>query len=297
MRSIALLAVLTRPPLRLAAQALLWIFVVTALLWALVNVMKRSTLFFPDKYPVGQWDVSRLDPRPSDHTITTSDGVKLHAWLFAAKEPDSPLLIFFHGNGGNLSHRADTAEALARRGISVLLFDYRGYGRSEGSPGESKLYVDGLAVYDYARTTLHAPADRISLYGESLGGPYAADVAAKRPVRCVVIQSSFPSAASVANNAYRRPLGYLLGNSLPTARSLNRARVPVLVIHGDADTIIPFACGKELFAALNGPKEMLVVRGADHNDVTEVGGDAYFERVAGFVRESQKPKLEVRTLN
>jgi len=284
MRSIALMAVLTRPPLRLAAQALLWLLVVTALLWALVNVMKRSTLFFPDKYPTGNWDVSALDPRPTDHVITTPDGLKLHAWLFAAKDADAPLLIFFHGNGGNLSHRADTAEELARRGISVLLFDYRGYGKSEGSPSESKLYIDGLAVYDYARTTLGSPDGRIALYGESLGGPYAADVAANRKARCVVIQSSFPSAASVANNAYRRPLGYLLFNSLPTARSLNRARVPVLVIHGDADTIIPFACGKELFAALEGPKEMWVVPGADHNDVTEVGGAAYFERVAGFVK-------------
>ncbi|MFA6956283.1 MAG: alpha/beta hydrolase [Thermoanaerobaculia bacterium] len=281
---LALLALPPPPPPRLAAQALLWLFVVTALLWALVNVMKRSTLFFPDKYPTGNWDVSALEPRPTEHIITTPDGLKLHAWLFSAKDADAPLLIFFHGNGGNLSHRADTAEELERRGISVLLFDYRGYGKSEGSPSESKLYVDGLAVYDYARTTLGAPAERIALYGESLGGAYAADVAANRSVRCVVIQSSFPSAASVANNAYRKPLGYLLGNSLPTARSLNRARVPVLVIHGDADTIIPFACGKELYAALEGPKEMLVIHGADHNDLTEVGGNAYFERVAGFVR-------------
>lgn len=279
-----LLTLGTRAPFRFAAQAAIWLVVLIALLWALVNMMKRSTLFFPEKYPEGLWDVSGLDPRPTDHTITTPDGVKLHAWLFASADADAPLLIFFHGNGGNLSHRADVAEALARRGISVLLFDYRGYGKSGGSPSESKLYVDGLAVYDYARTTLGVPTERIAVYGESLGGPYAADVAANRKVRGVVIESSFPSAASVANNAYRRPLGVLLGNSLPTARSLNRAKVPVLVIHGDADTIIPFACGRELFDALEGPKEMWVVPGSDHNEIPMVGGEAYFEKVVGFVR-------------
>jgi hypothetical protein len=257
--------------------------VAIAALWLLVNALKRSTLFFPDKYPSGLWDVSTLTPRPVDHTITTPDGVRLHAWLFPAGDPAAPLLIQFHGNGGNLTYRADFAEALARRGISVLLFDYRGYGKSEGSPSESKLYVDGLAVYDYARSTLGAPAERIALYGESLGGAYAADVAANRPVRCVVIESSFHSAASVANAVYKVPIGIFLGDSLPTARALRRARVPVLVIHGDADTIIPFACGRELFDALEGPKEMWVVKGADHNDLPDVGGDAYFERVAGFV--------------
>ncbi|MCM2315942.1 MAG: alpha/beta hydrolase [Thermoanaerobaculia bacterium] len=282
-----LMSLASRGPFRLAAQVVLWIFVVTALLWALVNMMKRSTLFFPDKYPAGLWDVSGLDPRPTDHAITTPDGVKLHAWLFSAAEADAPLLIFFHGNGGNLSHRADVAEEFARRGVSVLLFDYRGYGKSEGSPGESALYVDGLAVYDYARTTLGVPAERIALYGESLGGPYAADVAANRKVRCVVIESSFPSAASVANAVYRIPIGIFLGNSLPTARSLNRAKVPVLVMHGDADTIIPFACGRELFDALEGPKEMWVVRGSNHNEVPVVGGEEYFGRVVWFVRSAQ----------
>lgn len=283
-----LISLVSRPPLRLALQVAIWVIVLLALLWTLVNVMKRSTLFFPDKYPSGLWDVSALDPKPADHTITTPDGVTLHAWLFTATEADAPLLIFFHGNGGNLSHRADVAEQFARRGVSVLLFDYRGYGKSDGAPSESKLYVDGLAVYDYARTKLGVPAERIALYGESLGGPYAADVAANRSVRCVVIESSFHSAASVANAVYRIPIGIFLGNSLPTARSLDRAKVPVLVIHGDADTIIPFRSGKELYDALEGPKQMWVVPGSDHNEIPIVGGEAYFGRVAEFVREQMK---------
>ncbi|MGK2860276.1 MAG: alpha/beta hydrolase [Thermoanaerobaculia bacterium] len=283
-----LLDISARPPLRIAFQLAIWAVVAIVALYALVNAMKRNTLFFPDRYPSGLWDVTALDPRPDDHTITTPDGVKLHAWHFEAADANAPLLIFFHGNGGNLSHRADVAEQFARRGVSVLLFDYRGYGKSEGSPSETKLYVDGLAVYDYARQALAVPADRIALYGESLGGPYAADVAANRPARCVVIESSFHSAASVANAVYRIPIGIFLGDSLPTARSLNRAKVPVLVIHGDADTIIPLACGRELFDAIDGPKEMWIVPGSDHNEIPIVGGDAYFGRVVAFVRGQVK---------
>jgi fermentation-respiration switch protein FrsA (DUF1100 family) len=282
-----LLALTARPPARLALQVAIWTIVGIAALYVLANAMKRNTLFFPDTYPSGIWDVSGLDPKPSDHTITTPDGVKLHAWLFAAADAEAPLMIFFHGNGGNLSHRAGVAEGFARRGLSVLLFDYRGYGKSEGSPSETKLYVDGLAVYDYATQQLNVPAARIALYGESLGGPYAADVAANRAARCVVIESSFHSAASVANAIYRIPIGIFLGNSLPTARSLNRAKVPVLVMHGDADTVIPFRCGKELYDAIEWPKEMWVVPGSDHNEIPIVGGEAYFERVVGFVRAAR----------
>ena len=284
MPPLTILFLAARPSMRLALQVAIWTIVVTAALYVLANAMKRNTLFFPEKYPSGLWDVSALDPRPSDHTITTPDGVRLHAWLFAAGDADAPLMILFHGNGGNLSHRAGVAEGFARRGLSVLLFDYRGYGKSAGSPSESKLYVDGLAVYDYATQQLNVPADRIALYGESLGGPYAADVAAHRPARCVVIESSFHSAASVANAIYRIPIGIFLGNSLPTARSLERAKVPVLVMHGDADTVIPFRCGKQLYDSLDGPKELYVVHGADHNEVPIVEGEKYFARVVTFVR-------------
>jgi fermentation-respiration switch protein FrsA (DUF1100 family) len=147
-------------------------------------------------------------------------------------------------------------------------------------------------VYDYARSTLGVSPERIAVWGESLGGPYAADVAARRPVRCAVMEATFPSAASVANAAYKLPLGLFLGDSLPTLRSLNRARVPTLVIHGDADTIIPFACGLELYDGLTGPKEMFVVRGSDHNEIPIAGGNAYFARVAGFVREHSEVRAQ-----
>jgi hypothetical protein len=105
------------------------------------------------------------------------------------------------------------------------------------------------------------------------------------------MEASFPSAASVANAVYKVPIGIFLGNSLPALRSLNRARVPVLVVHGDADTIIPFRCGQLLYEGLAGPKELFVVRGSDHNEIPIVGGNAYFERVVEFVRS----KGEVRT--
>ncbi|MBI2215371.1 MAG: alpha/beta hydrolase [Acidobacteria bacterium] len=290
MSQLSMLAAVSRPPLRLAAQIALWVVALLIVLWFLVNAMKRSTLFFPETFPSGLWDTGLFVPQPVDHTILTPDGVELHAWLFAADDPAAPLLIQYHGNGGNLTYRADVAEELARRGVSVLLFDYRGYGKSRGSPSEKALYIDGLAVYDYARMTLGFPAERIAVWGESLGGPYAADVASHRPVRCAVMQSTFPSAASVANAVYKFPVGFFLGDSLPTLRALERARVPVLVIHGDADTIIPFRCGKALHDGLTAPKELYVIPGADHNDLPLVGGNAYVDKVASFVRARQRPK-------
>ncbi|HEY5611209.1 MAG TPA: alpha/beta hydrolase, partial [Thermoanaerobaculia bacterium] len=127
----------------------------------LVNAMKKSTLFFPDRYPEGDWDVARLEIQPQDHFIETPDAVRLHAWHFAVPDSAAPLMIWFHGNGGNLTHRADFAVELARRGVSVLLFDYRGYGKSEGRPTEGGLYVDALAVHDYATRRLGLTPDRI----------------------------------------------------------------------------------------------------------------------------------------
>jgi len=259
--------------------------VVALLIFAfLVNAMKRSTLFFPDRFPDGDWDVARLAIQPQDHLIETPDGVRLHAWHFAAADPSAALMIWFHGNGGNLSHRADFAVELARRGVAVLLFDYRGYGKSEGRPTEGGLYIDALAVHDYATKRLGIPPDRIVAYGESLGGPYAAYVSAKRKVRCVVIENSFHSAASVANAIYKVPIGIFLGRSLSAARWLNVSRAPTLVMHGKRDQVIPFRAGMDLYDALEGPKQLFVSETARHCEMPVVDGERYYETVIGFIR-------------
>ena len=134
-------------------------------------------MFFPDKYPTGRWDVSGWMVTPTEHFFTTDDGVRLHAWWFRANAANAPVMIWFHGNAGNLTDRAEMCAELARRGISVFIFDYRGFGRSNGRASESGIFRDSLAAYDFVKKNGNG---EIVLYGESIGGPYAAFVAKER---------------------------------------------------------------------------------------------------------------------
>jgi uncharacterized protein len=257
--------------------------------WLLLHGMKNSTLFFPERYPSGFWDMRSLPVQPAEHWITTPDGVRLHALLFTATgDTWSPTVIHYHGNGGNLSHRAPIAAELALRGVNTLLFDYRGYGRSEGRPTEKALEVDALAVYDYVARDLGVSSGDIALFGESLGGAYAAYAASRRPVRCLVIESSFPSARAVAQTIY--PLGPLLfplNGSLPTSEWLSKTNAPVLVFHGREDEVIAFRLGQALYDSIDSEKEFLEIPGAGHNDIIDVGGDALFDRITEFVRRER----------
>lgn len=262
--------------------SLVTVIVVLIVLTILVNGMKRNTLFFPSRFPAGQWATAHLPVQPADVTIPVSGQVDLHGWLFRAPDRQAPLLIWSHGNGGNISDRAPTASELARLGTSVLLYDYRGYGKSGGRPAEQILYDDALAVYDFAVRKGFGDSSSIIPYGESLGGPYAAYMASRRPVRGVIIENSFHSAASVANAIYHIPIGIFLGRSLSTARFLNRANVPVLIMHSRNDEVIPLRAALDLHEALEVPKELWLIDEARHSELSQV--DGYYEKVVEFSR-------------
>jgi len=262
-------------------RALRIVAIVLVILFLFAQYVRRTGMFFPDRYPIGNWDPNVYGVRPEDETFTTPDGVKLHGWLFRANNRASPLIVWFHGNGGNLTDRAPMAAEFARRGFSAFVFDWRGYGKSAGTPSEAKLKVDALAAYDFAKTK----ADDIVLYGESLGGPYAAYVATQRKARCVIIENSFPSLAKLGNALYRPlPLGWFAPLSLRTTVWLNEAGVPVLVLHGKRDQVIPFALGKELYDGLRVPKEMFVCESGGHCEIPAVEGPRYYDAVVRFVR-------------
>jgi fermentation-respiration switch protein FrsA (DUF1100 family) len=242
-------------------------------LYLFAQYVRRTSMFVPARFPEGPWQ----DLAGEDVTFT-SDGVRLHGRLFRA---NGPLIVYCHGNAGNLSDRGFIAAELARRGVAVLLFDWRGYGRSDGVPTESALFKDALAAYDYA-TTLRA-GDGIVMYGESLGGPYAAYVAAHRKVSRVIIENSFPSLSRMGNVLYHPiPLGWFAPLALRTQRWLNDAGVPVLVLHGKRDAVIPFSLGKELYDGLRVPKQMLVSESGGHSEMANTDPASYYDTIVRF---------------
>lgn len=256
------------------------IAMVIAGLFGFAQYLRRSSMFFPDRFPLGDWDTRSLPVKPEEHHIAV-DGVKLHAWLFRARS-GAPTLVFCHGNAGNITGRAALAAELARRGVSVLLFDWRGYGKSTGKPTEDALLRDALAAYDFADEKLGAR--KIVMYGESLGGPYAAYVATKRKVPSVIIENSFPSLRELGNHLYRPiPLGWTAPFALTTTRWLNEAGVPVLVMHGKQDETIPYALGKTLYDNLRGPKQLLTSETANHCELASTEGNRYYDTVTEFI--------------
>lgn len=248
---------------------------------AFAQSMRRTGMFYPDRYPLGRWDTTAWSVTPSEHWITTDDNVRLHAWLFRANDANAPLLVWFHGNAGNLTNRADTASELAKRGISVFLFDYRGFGRSEGTTSESNLFRDGEAIFAYASKL---GATRVVCYGESVGGPYAARVARdhKDAIAAVIIENSFPSLKDIGNALYAPlPLGWTAPFALRTTDWLNEAGRPVLVMHGTRDAVIPYALGKKLYDDLRVPKELLTSN-AGHSEIPDLDAARYYEAVIRF---------------
>lgn len=272
--------------IRITFTILVIVAVAFGVLAFIANSLKRSSLFFPERYPGGYWDTERLDVKPLEAWVTTSDGVKLHFWTFLSPRQPAPLLIWFHGNGGNLSYRADVASRLAERGISTVLFDYRGYGRSEGRATEHGLYADSLAAFEYATSELGAAPQDIALYGESLGGPYAAYVGAERGGRCIIVENSFPSLLSMARLAYPNlPFSFFVRGSLRTTDYLNKAGLPVLVMHGKRDSMIPYRLGVELFESLKVPGVFFTSETADHSEIPNVEGERYYRAIEEFVRD------------
>lgn len=267
------------------SRILLALLILLLVLVAFSQFVRRTGMFFPDRYPTGNWNVHQWSVPPSEHRFTTSDGVALHAWLFRASDANAPVIVWFHGNAGNLTNRAEMAAELARRGVSVFVFDYRGFGKSEGSASESKLFHDAIAAYDHVRSL---GAQRIVLYGESVGGPYAAWVAKERKdgVRAVIIENSFPSLRDLGNAIYAPfPLGWTAPFAMRTTDWLNEAGKPVLVMHGTDDRVVPYALGKKLFDGLRVRKELMTCEDAGHCEIPVTEPARYYDAVIRFASQ------------
>jgi fermentation-respiration switch protein FrsA (DUF1100 family) len=195
-------------------------------------------------------------------------------------------VLFFHGNGGNISHRLVAARALADAGANVLLFDYRGYGRSTGRPAEAGTYRDARAALLALRAQPGLDAAPVVYLGESLGGAVATELAVAEPPAALVLQSTFTSVREMARLHYPFIPSALVPAAYPTLDRIARVRCPVLILHGDRDDIVPLAHGQALFARAAGSKRLDVVRGAGHNDLLTVAGAAYGVTIAAWAREA-----------
>jgi uncharacterized protein len=209
-----------------------------------------------------------------DVTFQTEDGVALNGWYVEAEE--SPFTILFcHGNGGNIMHRLDTISLFHAMGLSVFVFDYRGYGRSEGKPSEVGTYRDARAAFDWLTRTRGVPAEQIVLLGRSLGGSVAAQLAGQVDVGSLVIESTFTSYPDMGARMYPyMPVRVFARFRYNTKAHLAKVRCPVLVMHSAEDKLVPFEFGRRLFEAAPEPKQFVELRGG-HNDGFLTSGDLY----------------------
>jgi uncharacterized protein len=228
-------------------------------------------------------------PRAESISIKTADGLDLAGWFVPSASSDLHYTaIVFNGNAGNRAYRAPLAAALARHGIATLLFDYRGFGGNAGSPSEDALARDARAARDYLAARPDVDPQRIVYFGESLGAGVAIRLASERAPVALVVRSPFASLASVAQHHYPfLPVRWLLREGYPSEELIRRVACPTLVITGDRDSIVPVEESRRLYDAAPGPKRLLQIDGADHNDFELLAGSRMVDAVVDFLRASK----------
>ncbi|MDX6385944.1 MAG: uncharacterized protein QOK48_3517 [Blastocatellia bacterium] len=264
------------------------VFVVASAFFAL-RWLEQGITFHPVRFTDSEHWVK--PPQAEDVWIRTSDAENLNGWFFTSgTQPAQATIIYFHGNGGNISNLGWVGERLAARGFDVLLLDYRGYGKSSGaSASEDGIYRDADAAYDYLVKRGALP-ERIVLYGQSLGTTAVVDLASRRPCGAVILESGLSSARDMTAKLLPKALHWVhlfTRNRFDSVRKLAVVHCPVLVTHGDPDPVIPTDEGRALFAAAHEPKRLLIYPGAGHN-VFGSQGDKYLDALAAFIRGGVK---------
>lgn len=248
-----------------------------------MSILDQLFVYHPDSWQEQDWKARSGLPL-EDVWFQSSDGTKLFGW-YVESAATSAVVLWCHGNAGNIINRLENLRELYRLGLSVFLFDYRGYGRSHGSPSEEGLYQDAFGAYDYLTRTRMIRPERIVLFGRSLGAAVAAEVASHKPAAGLILESSFPSIEAVAKFHYGGvPVHWLLSAEFRLIDRLPQLSLPKLIVHGDQDDIIPIELGRQVFEAAKPPKSFYVIKGADHNNSYYVGGEPYFHRFMDFVQ-------------
>lgn len=242
-------------------HALVWALLAGAALWAGLRGFENLNLYMPERQHYAHPGTYGLVFE--DVALRAADGGTAHAWFIP--NGAGPVAVLFHGNGGNISHRLDKARALRGMGYSVLIFDYRGYGKSPGRPSERGLYADGEAAAEEALRRAGGDARRVAYYGESLGCAVALETALRLPPAALVLDSPFTSTVAMGKLVFPRlPVEWMVRQRYDNLAKVGRLKAPLLVLHSPADEIIPSAMGQLLWAAAPEPKRFVETLG-DHN--------------------------------
>jgi uncharacterized protein len=246
----------------------------------MLEFAEKGIVFFPDQVLVGT---------PADFGLVyedvwfkAEDGVRLHGWW--VPKDGAPVLVWFHGNAGNISHRLENIKLLHDLvGVQVFIFDYREYGRSQGRISREGTYKDAAAAYRLVSETRSVPAAQTILFGRSLGTALALDLAVREPCRGLIIESAFTNSADMAK--LYAPFLFDWRPRVPydNLGKIANLKAPLLIIHGTDDEIIPVEMARRLYAVAAEPKELYLIAGAHHNDTYLVGGKTYFERLRKFI--------------
>jgi fermentation-respiration switch protein FrsA (DUF1100 family) len=255
---------------------------VMALFIVMLVGCENKIIYHPIKYPEGLWDTSNMPLPIQDVWFKAEDGVKLHGWYVPSEEAVATLL-FFHGNAGNITHRLENIFLLHHLKLNVFIFDYRGFGRSEGDPDEEGVLLDSQAAYDTVVAQPGVSLPSLFIFGRSLGGSFASYTAAKNPAAGLILESTFTNAVDMADRMIPILPGWLVSSEFDTVGRVSKLSLPKLFIHGTRDNMIPFTMGRELYKAAAEPKEFYSIVGAGHNNTWYVGGKEYFDTLKAFI--------------
>jgi len=259
----------------LAAAALM-------LIRLLVRKFERHQMYYPVRDLETTPDLAGMDYE--DVFLNPGDGVRIHGWWIPAAAGRGTVL-FCHGNAGNISHRLESVAVFHRLGLNVLIFDYRGFGWSEGSPDEEGTYLDAEAAYRHLREERGIAPERIVIFGRSLGGAVAIELARRAEAAALIVESTFTSAVDMGKLIYPfLPIRLLIRNRYDSLAKIGELSLPVLVIHSPDDELVPFEHGEGLFRTVKGPKEFMSIRGG-HGDGFLVTGEAYVEGLDAFLKK------------
>ncbi len=246
--------------------------------------LEKGSIYFPDR---------SIRNIPSDIGLSyedlyfdTSDGVRINGWFVPHPKGDTTLL-WFHGNSGNLGGRIIPIEKFHRHlKVNILAIDYRGYGRSEGTLSEEGTYLDAVGAYDYLTTRPDIDAGRIIVFGRSLGTAVAVELATRRNPYGLILEAPFSSVRDMARKTFPwLPIGSFLKIHYDSLSKMPQLKVPLLVLHGDQDNIVPYTQGRRVFEAAPEPKTFYTIQGAGHNNTHRKGGGEYFRTISGFIEK------------